>query len=256
MENMISYLYLNVYYHPKYGYFLYVGSCSRKDNVSGRLNSKYHDSSSLIKQFHWQKFLVKEIFIKNTTNPLKAESELIDWVLFTYGVHPLIRDRNPWLLKYPVGICINGHNNTLSHALEKLKQEGPSELQINQRRLARLKALESVTKEQRLSSIKKANASVSTSQRIENLSHSDRAKAIASRLKLGYKQSIIKSIQTRYFNDVKPIHRVTECNGIVGSVQYVCTVLGHKNWNVAVSRKFSSGLTTVFHHGFQFKLLF
>lgn len=255
MEPKIGYLYVNVYKHPRHGFMLYVGSCTRRDNVRGKLNHNYHGSSHLISQYKWNRFLIREIFIKNVTNSLREESELIKVVQKLYGVHPLLKQRNEWLRKYPTGLCINGHSNNLENALNKLRKFGPTQLQQEQRERARklasgsVKAIDAARRNIRI-----ANVYCSLEQRLTNLSHVDRNKAVQKRIQAGYQSSTSKGQKTREVLKIRPVRRIVQCNDFVGPVQTVCRLLGNENWNVYVSREFAKGRTKVEHHGFTFIL--
>lgn len=260
---MNSYLYLNVYSHPKLGHLLYAGSCSRKDNVRGKINKTYHGSSSYVKRHSWDKYLMDIIYIKDTTDlsTMKLESELINVCCRLYGILPQVkecahRNGNYWVDNYPDGIMLNAHNNTLEHCHLKLRLEGQSELQkevsLRTIKLAAAASQEALKTRGATAKQKESayNAALKHAENFRKFGQSKAAKDAFIRMQRSkiYDDGLLSKIQNtrkeRYSKDSSyGRHRKVRCieTGMIGTIHKLCGDLGVQNLECTIRRHLNKG---------------
>lgn len=267
----ISYLYVNIYEHPKYGMLLYVGSCTRAGNLPNRVNKTYRGSSSLVKKYGWDKYLVGHCFIRNTDKPLVDEGILIQEMCVEFGVFSFAkqvsrRNGNVWPSKFKDGIMLNCHCNTLEQAHLKRQVFGSSEAQKEHSRNSIKEAIKvsaisrkgQVPQSQKLAAkahqknilsrgltplakknLERLNSIKDYGKEFQDRIHSTRALRYKTSKDYG-RQRLIKCIET----------------GDVGTAHSLCTRLGLKNADVSIRRHLNRGDVTYKLHEHNLTFMF
>lgn len=252
----VSYLYVNIYEHPKYGMLLYVGSCTRSDNVPNKVNPTYQGSSTLVNRYGWDKYLVAHCFIRNTNKPLIDEGILIKEMCEEHGVLPLAKqasqqNNNFWPSKFKDGVMLNCHCNTLEHAHQKRRLLGSSESQKEHSR-ASVKIAAKVSAFNR-------KGQVPSSQKLAAKVHQQnilsKGLSLLSKKNLERLNSIkdygqgfqdkVHSTRALRYNTIQDYgkQRLIKCleTGDVGTAHALCTRLGLGNADISIRRHLNRG---------------